>query len=65
MKTPVIWVIGVVSSILISWFTTGLEPDDLLKFYSHEKIGYVVIFIGLLATFFIDRKINGKKNPAS
>lgn len=65
MKTPAIWVIGTVSSILISWFTTGIEPEDLLEFSSLDKIGYAVIFIGLLATFFIDRKINGKKNPTS
>jgi hypothetical protein len=57
-----LWLAAVVVALFLAVATTGLEPDDLLKFYAHERLGYVVILGVLVATFFVDKKWIGNKD---
>jgi hypothetical protein len=61
MKRVGIWLAGIVLSLVITQVTSGLEPDDLLKFRSHELIGYPVLIACLAGTYFADKKLNAKK----
>jgi hypothetical protein len=56
-----IWLAGIVLSLVITQATTGLEPDDLFEFRSHELMGYPVLIACLAGTYFADKKLNAKK----
>jgi hypothetical protein len=56
-----IWLAGIVLSLVITQATTGLEPEDLLKFRSHELLGYPVLIACLVGTYFADKKLSAKK----
>ncbi len=61
IKRVGIWLAGIVLSLVITQATTGLEPEDLFKFRSHELLGYPVLNACLAGTYFADKKLNAKK----
>jgi hypothetical protein len=61
IKRVGIWLAGIVLSLVITQATTGLEPEDLFKFRSHELLGYPVLIACLAGTYFADKKLSAKK----
>jgi hypothetical protein len=61
IKRVGIWLAGIVLSLVITQATTGLEPEDLFKFRSHELMGYPVLIACLAGTYFADKKMSAKK----